>query len=170
MFARSNFAFGAIPFVVAAACVTLLLLAAHAADAALATQAGFRQMTVTASSADAKPAHFALYYPTLDAARVIPIGTFPQTAAINGASAPKVKGPIVISHDTASTETGYVTVALALARKGNLVASVEHVGDTWQDQSMRATPGRYFPERPRQASRVIDIATDPNPTLMCTRT
>jgi hypothetical protein len=42
------------------------------------------------------------------------------------------------------------------------------VGDTWQNESMRATPGRYFPERPRQASRVIDTVTDLNQTLMCT--
>ena len=162
MFARSNFAFRAIPLVVAAACVALLLPAAHAADAALATQAGFRQMTVAASSADAKPAHFALYYPTAGLARVIPFGPFPQTVAINGAPEAKVKGLIVISHGTASTETGFATLAQALARSGYLVASVEHVGDTWQDQSMRATPGRYFAERPRQASRVIDtLLADP---------
>jgi predicted dienelactone hydrolase len=162
MFARSISSFRALPLVVAATCVALLLPAAHAADAALATQAGFRQMTVAAHSADAKPAHFALYYPTLDAARVIPMGPFPQTVAINGAPEPKVKGLIVISHGTASTELGFATLALALARNGYLVASVEHVGDTWQDQSMRATPGRYFAERPRQASRVIDtVLADP---------
>jgi hypothetical protein len=97
MFARSRFAFRALPLVVAAACVALLLPAAHAADAALATHAGFRQMTVTASSADATPAHFALYYPTPDAARVIPMGPFPQTVAINGAPEPKVKGLMMIS-------------------------------------------------------------------------
>jgi predicted dienelactone hydrolase len=162
MFARSFFAFRAVPLVVAAACTLLLRPAANAADATLAAQAGFRQMTVTASSADAKPAHFALYYPTSDAARVIPMGPFPQTVAINGAPEPKVKGLVVISHGTASTETGFATLALALARNGYLVASVEHVGDTWQDQSMRATPGRYFAERPRQASRVIDtVLADP---------
>jgi predicted dienelactone hydrolase len=156
MFARSLFAFRAVPLVVAAASALLLLPAAHAAGAALATQAGFRKMTVAASSADAKPAHFALYYPTPDAARVIPMGPFPQSVAINGAPEPKVKGLIVISHGTASTELGFATLAQALARNGYLVASVEHIGDTWQDQSMRATPGRYFAERPRQASRVID--------------
>jgi predicted dienelactone hydrolase len=119
-------------------------------------------MTVAASGADAKPAHFALYYPTPDAARVIPMGPFPQTVAINGAPAPAVKGLIVISHGTASTELGFATLAQALARHGYLVASVEHVGDTWQDQSMRATPVRYFAERPRQVSRVIDtVLADP---------
>ncbi len=132
MFARSLFVFRALPLVIAAACVALLVPAAHAADAAPTTQAGFRQMTVTASSADAKPAHFALYYPTPDAARAIPMGPFPQTVAINGAPESKVKGLIVISHGTASAETGFATLALALARNGNLVASVEHVGDTWQ--------------------------------------
>ncbi len=138
------------------ACVALLQPTANAAEA------GFRQMTVAASSLGGKSATFALYYPTTDAARVIPMGPFPQTVAINGAPAPTVKGLIVISHGTASTETGFATLAQALARNGYLVASVEHVGDTWQDQSMRATPGRYFAERPRQASRVIDtLLADP---------
>jgi predicted dienelactone hydrolase len=36
------------------------------------------------------------------------------------------------------------------------------VGDTWQDQSLLATPARYFAERPRQLSRVIDtLLADP---------
>ena len=55
-----------------------------------------------------------------------------------------------------STLIGFATLAQALARNGYLVAAVEHVGDTWQDQSLRATPARYFAERPRQVSRVID--------------
>lgn len=156
MFARFTFGFRTVPLVMAVACAALLQ------PAASATEAGFRQMTVAASSADDKPAHFALYYPTSDAARVIAMGPFPQTVAINGAPESKFKGLIVISHGTASTEIGFATLAQALARNGYLVASVEHVGDTWQDQSMRATPGRYFAERPRQASRVIDtLLADP---------
>ena len=155
MFTHSIFGFRALTLVMAVASA-LLLPAANAAEA------GFRQMTVAASSADGKPAHFALYYPTPDAARVIPMGPFPQTVAINGAPASTIKGLIVISHGTASTETGFATLAQTLARNGYLVASVEHVGDTWQDQSMRATQGRYFTERPRQASRVIDtVLADP---------
>lgn len=156
MLSRSIFGYRALPLVMAAAGALLLQPAANAAEA------GFRQMTVLANKADDKPAHFALYYPTPDAARVIPMGPFPQSVAINGAPASTVKGLIVISHGTASTETGFATLAQALARNGYLVASVEHVGDTWQDQSMRATPGRYFAERPRQASRVIDtLLADP---------
>jgi len=156
MLARSTFGFRALPLVMAAAFVALIQPAAHASEA------GFRQMTVAANRADDMPAHFALYYPTPDAARVIPMGPFPQTVSINGAPESTVKGLIVISHGAASTETGFATLAQALARNGYLVASVEHVGDTWQDQSMRATPVRYFAERPRQVSRVIDtLLADP---------
>ena len=155
MRAHSNPALRVLPLVMAAACFALALPAASAAEA------GFRQMTV-ARAADEKPAHFALYYPTSELARAIPMGPFPQTVAINGAPESTVKGLIVISHGTASTELGFATLAQALARHGYLVASVEHVGDTWQDQSMRATPGRYFAERPRQVSRVIDtVLADP---------
>lgn len=156
MLARSIFGIRTLPLVVVAACALSQQPVAHAAEA------GFRQMTVTASKADDKPAHFALYYPTQNEARVIPMGPFPQTVAINGAPESTVKGLIVLSHGTASTEIGFATLAQALARNGYLVASVEHVGDTWQDLSMRATPVRYFAERPRQASRVIDtLLADP---------
>ncbi|HVZ43280.1 MAG TPA: dienelactone hydrolase [Ramlibacter sp.] len=156
MISRSISGFRTLSSVIAAAGLLLLQPVAGA------TEAGFRQMTVTSIGAEGKPAHFALYYPTPDAARVIPMGPFPQTVAINGAPASKFKGLIVISHGTASIDIGFATLAQALARNGYLVASVEHVGDTWQDQSMRATPGRYFSERPRQASRVIDaLLADP---------
>lgn len=43
-----------------------------------------------------------------------------------------MKGLIVISHGTAPTETGFAALAQMLARNGYLVASVEHVGHTWQ--------------------------------------
>ena len=156
MIARSISSLRTLPLVMAMACVALLQPAAHA------TEAGFRQMTVTAGTADARPAPFVLYYPTPDTARVIPMGPFPQTVAINGAPASTFKGLIVISHGTASIDLGFATLAQALARNGYLVASVEHVGDTWQDQSLRNTLGRYFTERPRQASRVIDtVLADP---------
>ena len=89
---------------------------ALALPAASAAEAGFRQMTVTATSANDKPAHFALYYPTSDAARVIPMGPFPQTVAINGAPEATAKGLIVISHGTASVNLGFATLAQALAR------------------------------------------------------
>jgi predicted dienelactone hydrolase len=146
----------ALPYVLALIGLAMLHTAAQAAEA------GFRQLTVAANGTEEKPGHAALYYPTADAARVIPMGPFPQNVAINGAPAQQFKGLIVISHGTVSTLIGFATLAQALARNGYLVAAVEHVGDTWQDQSLRATPARYFAERPRQVSRVIDtVLADP---------
>ena len=142
--------------------VAFALLMQPDANAADAFEAGFRQMTVAANTPDAKLAQFAMYYPTPDAARMISMGPFPQKVAINGVSAPQFKGLIVISHGTVSTPIGFATQAQALARSGYLVASVEHAGDTWQDQSLRATAALYFNERPRQVSRVIDtLLADP---------
>lgn len=156
MSTRSISGFRTLPHVLALAGIALLHTAAQA------TEAGFRQLTVAANGTEGKPGHAALYYPTADAARVIPMGPFPQHVAINGAPAPQFKGLIVISHGTVSTQIGFAMLAQALARNGYLVASVEHVGDTWQDQSLRATPARYFAERPRQVSRVIDtLLADP---------
>lgn len=153
---RSIDCFRALPLVLALAGIALLHTATHA------TEAGFRQLAVAASGAENKPARAALYYTTDDAARLIPMGPFPQHVAINGTPASQFKGLIVISHGTVSTPIGFATLAQTLARNGYLVASVEHVGDTWQDQSLRATPTRYFAERPRQVSRVIDaLLADP---------
>lgn len=142
--------------------ILLMVLFGVFSFAADAAEVGFRQMRVTAKSGGEKPAHFSLYYPTSDTARVIPMGPFTQTVAMNGIPEATFRGLLVFSHGTASTETGFATLAQSLAAHGYLVASVEHVGDNWKDQSMRANPGHYFAERPRQASRVIDtILADP---------
>ena len=55
------------------------------------------------------------------------------------------------------------SLAEALAQDGYLVAALRHPGDNWQDRSLlRDRPGRYFQERPRQASWVIDaLLRDP---------
>ncbi len=67
------------------------------------------------------------------------------------------------SHGIGGIELGHSVLAQALARNGYLVAALCHPGDNWQDRSlMEKSPERYFDERPRQASRVIDaILVDP---------
>ena len=126
-----------------------------------ATEAGLRMMTVPLTAND-RPAHYALYYPSDGASHDIPMGPFPQHVAMNAPPQAQALGLIVISHGTAATEIAFATLAQALARAGYLVASVEHVGDTWEDQSMRADLVHYFAERPRQVSRVIDaVLADP---------
>ena len=136
-----------------------LLVAAHAH----AYEAGWMQMQVAGTTADAPTTTVALYYPTMAAPRAITMGPFALNVAIGGKPVDKVKALILLSHGTGGSELGHSVLAQALARDGYLVAALRHPGDNWQDRSLiEKSPERYFDERPRQASRVIDaILADP---------
>lgn len=140
-----------------------ILAALLAAGPTLATEAGLRQFDAPARSSSQEAIRVALFYPTQDGARSIPMGPFTPKVAINGKPDAKVKGLIVLSHGNAGSELGHTGLAEALAKNGYLVAALKHPGDNWQDQSLLGVPGGYyFSERPRQASRVIDaILSDP---------
>lgn len=141
------------------ASLATLLVAGHAH----AYEAGWMQMQVAGTTPDAPTITVALYYPTMAAPRTIPMGPFKLDVAIGGKPVDKVKALILLSHGISGTETGHSVLAQALARDGYLVAALRHPGDNWQDRSlMEKGPERYFDERPRQASRVIDaILADP---------
>ena len=136
-----------------------MLLAAHAH----AFEAGWIQIQATGATPDAPTTTVAMYYPTLAAPRVVAMGPFSINAAIGGKPIDKVKALILLSHGIGGSELGHSVLAQALARNGYLVAALRHPGDNWQDRSLiEKTPERYFDERPRQASRVIDaILADP---------
>jgi predicted dienelactone hydrolase len=141
------------------ATLTTLLVAAHAH----AFEAGWMQIQTAGSTPDAPKTTVALYYPTLATPRVVAMGPFSVDAAIGGKPVDTVKALILLSHGISGTELGHSALAQALARNGYLVAALRHPGDNYQDRSlMEKGPERYFDERPRQASRVIDaILADP---------
>ena len=128
-----------------------------------AYEAGWMQIQAAGATPDAPTTTVALYYPTMATPRVIPMGPFTLEVAIGGKPIDKVKALVLLSHGNAGTELGHSALAQALARSGYLVAALRHPGDNWQDQSLLAqSPERYFDERPRQASRVIDaLLADP---------
>ena len=136
-----------------------LLVAANAH----AFEAGWMQIQTAGATPDGPTTTVALYYPTMAAPRPIAMGPFALDVAIGGKPVDKVKALILLSHGNAGTELGHSVLAQALARSGYLVAALRHPGDNWQDRSLIETsPERYFDERPRQASRVIDaILADP---------
>lgn len=136
-----------------------LLLTAQA----WAAQAGWRSISVPGLTAEAPPIPVVLYYPTQTPARAIPMGPFTVRAAIQAPPEAAFKGLIVLSHGAGGSELGHTSLAEALAQSGYLVAALRHPGDNWQDQSLLQTsPLRYFTERPRHASRVIDaVLQDP---------
>lgn len=135
-----------------------LLLSAQA----LASQAGWRRITVPGGAANEAAIPVALYYPTQAAARPVAMGPFTPQVAIQGEPDAAFKGLIVISHGTGGTELGHSRLAEALAQQGYLVAALRHPGDNWQDRSLMAHADRYFTERPQHVTRVIDaLLRDP---------
>ncbi len=141
------------------ASLATLLVAAHAH----AYEAGWMQIQVPGTTPDAPTTTVALYYPTMAAPRAIAMGPFALDVAIGGKPVDKVKALILLSHGIGGSELAHSVLAQALARNGYLVAALRHPGDNWQDRSLiEKSPERYFDERPRQASRVIDaILADP---------
>jgi predicted dienelactone hydrolase len=131
---------------------------------AIATEAGFRQISIPGVPDDPEPISVALYYPTQAPARSIAMGPFTAHVAIRSTPDARVKGLIVLSHGTGGTELGHSSLAEALARDGYLVAALRHPGDNWQDSSLLSKGAvRYFTKRPQQASRVIDaLLRDPD--------
>ena len=141
------------------ASLATLLVAAHAH----AYEAGWMQIQAAGMTPDAPTTTVALYYPTMAAPRAIAMGPFSLNVAIGGRPVDKVKALILLSHGIGGSQLGHSVLAQALARNGYLVAALRHPGGNWQDRSlMEKSPERYFDERPRQASRVIDaILSDP---------
>ena len=129
-----------------------------------AAQAGWREISVPAVAANAASATVALYYPTRAPERAIPMGPFTPRVAYRAEPDAQTKGLIVLSHGTGGSELGHTSLAEALARSGYLVAALRHPGDNWQDRSLpEKESARYFSERPRQVSRLIDaLLRDPD--------
>lgn len=141
------------------ALLATLLMTAHAH----AYEAGWMQTSIAGSTPGAPTTTVALYYPTMNPPRTIAMGPFALDVAIGAKPVDQVKALILLSHGIGGSELGHSKLAQALARNGYLVAALRHPGDNWQDRSLiEKSAERYFDERPRQASRVIDaILADP---------
>lgn len=115
------------------------------------------QIQTAGATPDTPMTTVALFYPTTAEPRAIAMGPFTLNVAIAAKPIDEVKALILLSHGIEGSELGHSVLAQALARNGYLVAALRHPGDNWQDRSLlERSPERYFDERPRQASRVID--------------
>ncbi len=147
---------------IARSCLVSLALLLFAA-LPLVAQVGWSQYEIPGKGESTPAITVALFYPSPSPGREIPMGPFSIRAAIRGASEPTVKGLIVLSHGLGGSELAHSRLAEALAARGYLVAALRHPGDNWMDGSLlKKTPERYFYERPRQVSRVLDaLLADP---------
>jgi predicted dienelactone hydrolase len=62
---------------------------------------------------------------------------------------------VLVSHGTGGHERAHAWLAERLATAGDVVLSLRHAGDNFEDRSAVARPD-YFHERPRQVSRGLD--------------
>jgi predicted dienelactone hydrolase len=143
--------------------ITLIFSSLLLATSAIASEAGWRQITIPGTTANDTAITVALYYPTQAPARVIAMGPSTVRVAIQGPPEAKFKGLIMLSHGNRGSELAHTSLAEALAQDGYLVAALRHPGDNWQDGSLlQASALRYFTERPQHVSRVIDaLLQDP---------
>jgi predicted dienelactone hydrolase len=130
----------------------------------LAAQVGWSRIEIPGKDGGAPAITVALYYPSPSPPRDFSVDPFILHAAIKGEPEPMVKGLILLSHGQGGSEFGYSRLAEALATRGYLVAALRHPGSNSMDNSlMNKIPERWFFERPRQVSRVIDaLLADPN--------
>jgi predicted dienelactone hydrolase len=97
----------------------------------------------------------AVFYPSPSASRTSHVGPYELAATPDAPVAPGEHPLVVISHGHGGSMWGHHDLAEALARAGYVVATLEHAGDNWHDQSAVAT-GRMLIDRPHQVSAAID--------------
>lgn len=96
-----------------------------------------------------------VWYPSRDAEAARSFGPYRASVALGGAPADGRYPLVLVSHGTGGAALNQHRQAEALARRGFIVAGLTHPGDNFQDRSMVADQ-RYFFERPRQVTRVLD--------------
>ncbi len=108
--------------------------------------------SVRAADPPDDPVKVDIWYPTKAHAGEHDIGLFTQVVAPDAPADGKGRALIVISHGNGGSAEEHYDTALALARAGFVVASVQHAGDNYQDQS-HATDMTL---RPRAMHAMID--------------
>ena len=97
----------------------------------------------------------AIWYPTTTSAREQNLVPFTMTVALDAPYEPASRPLIMVSHGTGGNNMNHHELSAALARSGYIVSALTHSGDNFRDRSLVGTP-KYFSERSRQVSRVID--------------
>jgi predicted dienelactone hydrolase len=93
-----------------------------------------------------------VWYPSSGVLQSQSVGPFQQLVVPSGPIAGRARPLIVLSHGGGGNYASHLDTALALARSGFIVASINHAGDTSDDQSKVLMLWR----RPAQLSRLID--------------
>ncbi len=99
-----------------------------------------------------------IWYPSTSDAMIHKFGFYDLDVAVAGVPIKKHLPLIIMSHGTGGYALGHITLAVALAKAGFVVAAVEHRGDNFHDQS-RAFTRANFASRAQQISAALDFLT-----------
>lgn len=135
--------------------IPLLITAYLLGSVGVCHSAGF-QFT-TAPDPDDQALQLGIWYPSAAPSTVVE-GLREEVTLngeVQGASLPL----IIISHGNGGLFSGHEDTATALADAGFVVAAPSHTGDNFRDQSYFGME-RWFSDRPRHISRVIDYMID----------
>jgi len=135
--------------------ITLFALLAAPARAA---DVGFEEVRIAMGAEP--PLTAGIWYPTDAPATPHSLGDATQTVAPGGPVAGRRLPLIVMSHGGGGWYDGHYDTALALAHAGFVVASVSHVGDTFNDHSRVLQLWR----RPAQLRQLVDYMLDEWPS------
>ena len=96
-----------------------------------------------------------LWFPTTESESTQSLGVYAPRLAPGGRPAKGRFPLVVISHGAGGSSLNHHIFAGALARHGFVVVTFTHPGDNHRDRSL-AADHRYFYERPRQITHVLD--------------
>jgi len=136
----------------------IVTLFALLAAPAFAADVGFQEVKIAIGGEPLLTA--GIWYPTNAPATPHSLGDSTQTVAPGGPVAGRRLPLIVMSHGGGGWYDGHYDTALALAHAGFVVASVSHVGDTFNDQSRVLQLWR----RPAQLHQLVDYMLDEWPS------
>jgi predicted dienelactone hydrolase len=136
---------------IAAAVFLLLLLGMTRALLA----AGYQPLKVPASKGDSEISAI-VWSPCAGAGATVPLGPYVIQGTKNCAVAGNSLPLVVISHGQGGSYLGHHDTASALANAGFVVVSLNHPGDSFDDDGA-AQQLRIFESRPRDVSRVISF-------------
>jgi predicted dienelactone hydrolase len=142
------------PSKVVAIVFVVLGFLAGTSPVAFCTNVGFEKIQI--ANGNDPPLTGGVWYPTAAPAAKQALGLFTQDVApgaqVSGRSLPLV----VISHGGGSSYDAHYDTALALAHAGFVAASINHTGDTYDDQSQVLRLWR----RPAQLHRLVSYMLD----------
>lgn len=114
--------------------LALLLLALPVAAFAQTTGVGFQAISIhDPVNGGAMPGY--VFYPSTQAKGVTRVGPYKLDATRNASAIPGAKPLVVISHGHGGSNLGHHDLAVYLASRGFIVATLQQPGDNWQDTS-----------------------------------